>query len=126
MIAPSHPLAPATPLHTRLAPESIRSGMNEAAFQEAWRGFLRDDDLVIGWGNYAASLLVERGAFLPPDYVDLRGFTTRFLGRKLGALESFAATLGADVTPTASGRGTDRMQLVVAILRHLRSLASTG
>lgn len=125
LVAPSKPLSPGTPLHTRLAPELLARGTTLAEAQRAFRAFVRDDDTACGWGHYSASLWSRLGGFLPPTYVDLRGAAARWSQSRPGSLEDFARRLGLAPTPLGTGRGGERVALVAAIAEHMIRQRST-
>jgi DTW domain-containing protein YfiP len=127
IVAPEHPLSPSTPLHSRLDAELIRSGTSEADLLAAWRAFVRDDDVVCGYGYYAAGLLKGRGGFLPSRYVDVRTIATQSLRGTKGlrekprSIEDFAGRFGNDWEPLGRGRGGARLAMTVGILEALLS-----
>jgi len=119
LVAPSHPLSPSTPDHTALAASDILGAMPGAQFLDAWNEFVRPDDVVCGWGHYAANRFRERGGVLPKTYLDLRSITTAWLREKPGTIEACAARFGTLEDPLGRGRGGARLAMAHQILQHL-------
>ena len=124
IVAPRRPLAPSTPLHTRIPEARLAAGETFAGFAARWRAFVRDDDVVCAWGHYATSLLLEEGGFLPEKYVDVRRAVGDLLKSKVGAIEDVGARLGlAPSAPVGEGRAAERLARVVDVTRHLAAMA---
>lgn len=120
IVAPSHPLCPMTPAHTRLSAAELAAGTSMSDLLERWRAFVRDDDVLCGWGFYAPSLLAKQGGFLPRGFVDLRDAATRWLRDKPGSLEAHAERVGWDGATLGAGRGGRRLAMALAVTRHLQ------
>lgn len=125
--APRNPLAPSTPMHTRLAPERILAGGSMNQLFARWRAFVRDGDVVCGWGHYATALFRAEGGELPEAPLDLRHAARELVGGKVGTLEEFAERI--DVRPVACGvpgRAGDRLARLVGIAERFRTIAACG
>jgi len=116
---PEAPVAPSLEYHSELDPESIGLAQSRAELLGKWRAFIREDDIVVGWGRYAADLLSRHGGYLPETFVDLRTTAARFLKTKPGAIESFAENIGATPKSLGTARGGRRLALTVAAAEHL-------
>jgi DTW domain-containing protein YfiP len=126
LVAPEYPLSPSTTLHTRLAERSMLEGQSMDRLHSEWRAFLREGDVIAGWGYYAAGLFAKKGGFLPPGYCDIRAATTRWLRAKPGSLEGLAERIGASFEASEGGRGVERMLMCAAVVRWLRAAAVAG
>jgi hypothetical protein len=120
VLAPSHPISPRTPLHTGLSREVLLAGGSMDELDARWRAFVRDTDIVCSWGRYATSLFVARGGFLPATRVDLRHTARELTKRKVGTVEAYIASIGADPGPAlCRGRAGTRLAQATAVARHL-------
>ena len=119
LIRPRYPLSETTPFHTRLSAAELQAGSPFADFHERWRQFVRDDDVVVFWGPYAAVLLEKEGGFVPESSVDLRLAMTHFLGDKPGSQNELAVRLGLDSAPIGRGRGGARLGGTAAVAAFL-------
>ncbi len=119
IVRPRAPIAPSTPVHTRLDIGEIEAGMTREEALSAWRSFVRDEDVVVGWGFYAAGLMRESGGFLPERYVDLRCAATQWGRKKPGSVEDFATSLGLSPASLGAGRGGARLGMAAAVTRAL-------
>ncbi len=120
VLAPRHPLAAATPSHTRLSPETLASGRSVEQLGDAWRAFVRDTDIVCSWGHYATRLFDGMGLPLP-ERLDLRHAARVYAKGKVGTLEDFVTKLGATPsTPAGPGRAHVRLAELSAIVRALQ------
>jgi DTW domain-containing protein len=129
VVAPRQPLAPAVAEQIGIPEARLRAGVDVAAWREAWRGFLRDDDALISWGTFARDLAVADGLALPGARVDLRGDVVGLLGvprrrgdtartprARVGAVDTAASALGvARPELGVSGRGGRRLAALVGI-----------
>jgi DTW domain-containing protein YfiP len=112
-------LAPTTTLHIRLAQARLAAGMSREEFVAAWRAFVRDDDVLVGWGSYAPRVLTRAGAFVPPAHLDLRHVANVLANRRVGSLEAFHATLAQRRAATFEGRGGARLAMALDVLEAL-------
>jgi DTW domain-containing protein YfiP len=118
------PLAPSTPIHTRLSRDDLVQGGSLQELFDRWRSFLRPTDIVCSWGRYATSLFASSGGHLPTERIDLREVARRFTQSKVGTLEGFAASLGISESPSkARGRAGVRLSQVEDIARYFRAAA---
>jgi DTW domain-containing protein len=118
-IAPRRPLSPSFELHTRVASQRVLEGEDFAQFHERLRGFVRDRDLLLGWGSYAYDRLVAEGVELP-ERLDLRELTRRQLRQKTGEVAGCATLLGVvPEAPWALGRTGERLAAAVGVARAL-------
>lgn len=120
--APAHPLAPGTTHHTRLDEARLRAAGPRAALLDELAGWLRPSDLLCTWGHYGADLLRAAGGAVPADRLDLRVAAQRLLQRRPGALEDYAATLGADGAPLGEGRAGARLGMLAGIVARWQAL----
>lgn len=117
VLAPRHPLAPATPSHTWLTPAALAAGRSSEELADAWRAFARDTDVVCSWGHYATRLFEALGLSLP-ERLDLRQAARVYAKGKVGTLEDFAGTLGVRPSPSvAPGRARVRLAQLSGIAR---------
>ena len=124
LAAPTDRLAPATPIHTRLGEDAILGAPPFTELAHGFASFVRASDVVCSWGRYAPSLFVRQGGALPAMSLDLRAIAGAHLGRKPGSMADFLRAVGADPrSPSAAGRGGERLGQLVAIVEHLVAVA---
>lgn len=123
VIAPRQPLAPMTPIHTRLSAETVRAGISFEEFQTRWRAFLSDEDVLCSWGPYAPGLIIKEGGFLPRRCVDLRFAASRWLRGPAGSVEELCARWELHPAPVGLGRGGERAARALAVARYLHDHA---
>jgi hypothetical protein len=124
LIAPQHPLAPSFTRHTGLAAERFTGAQTFAAFSERWRTFVRENDVLCGWGYFSSELLRTQGAAVPRRF-DVRQGVRQFLRMKPGDIAQVAARLSADLpAPWVMGRTGLRVAALAAIVRNLVARAS--
>jgi DTW domain-containing protein YfiP len=115
-VAPRNPLAAGTVGHCGIPDAVLRGGAGLAEFQSAWRAFVRDTDILCGWGPYVHELLDGAGAFVPERRFDLRAQARLFLHGPAGSPSDFAARVMAPAAPsTEPGRAGERLAKVVAV-----------
>jgi len=119
IVQPPGPLAPSTPHHIELPAERLASGTSALAFRDAWRAFVKDDDVLCAWGDHSLRLLARAGGFVPTESVDLRRVARVLENRHLGSLDAFGATLPEAPGPGLEGRGGRRLGLLARVLRHV-------
>lgn len=118
-VAPRHPLSPNTPSHLHLDPATLYRGGSLATLIEAWRAFVREDDVVCSWGRYATNLFGRSGGYLPSQRYDLRQVTKHVLKRNIGTMEEFFASLAqTPLAPFAQGRAGQRLAQLARIAEH--------
>jgi hypothetical protein len=122
VLAPRHPLASATPSHTRLSAETLLAGRSVEELAAAWRAFVRDTDVVCSWGHYATRLFEGMGLALPRERLDLRQAARVHAKGKVGTLDDFVTRLGATPSPpAAAGRAHVRLAELGAIVRAFQA-----
>jgi DTW domain-containing protein YfiP len=112
--APEQPLSPSACFHSGLDADVLHASPPRAALVDAFARWQRPTDVVCTWGHYAAELYGMRGQ------TDLRAAAQRMLHAKVGAIETFAATLGPAPAPLAPGRAGRRAALLAQILAAWR------
>jgi DTW domain-containing protein len=127
VVAPRGPLCPVTPNHTELTRDTLESGEALDAALARWSRFLRPDDVVCSWGAYPQTLLRGAGGELSATRLDLRDIARVHARRRVGALEAFCESIGADEgAALGQGRAGRRLAGVVAIARALTSSPATA
>lgn len=119
VIAPRGELAPSTTVHVELSTQTLEGGMSLDAFREAWHAFVRDDDVLCGWGQHTFGLLASVGASAGGEVLDLRSLVRVLENRRIGRLESFHAELGCVPALVRPGRGGRRIGMCVDVVRAL-------
>jgi DTW domain-containing protein YfiP len=124
VLAPVGPVAPRTPSYIGLAEAAVRGGGTPVELADAWRGFVKETDLVCFWGHYATSLFVRSiGGAWPALRLDLRTVSRDFAKAKVGSLEDHVERLGLAIdAPRIEGRAGRRVAEVVALVEHFRRL----
>jgi len=119
VLAPRHPLSPATAMHAGLSRSVLAAGRSTAELAAAWRGFVRERDLVCSWGHYSTTLFAGiEGVALPQERLDLRQAARVYARGKVGTLDDFVARIGATLSPPAgTGRAHVRLAQIVAVAR---------
>jgi DTW domain-containing protein YfiP len=116
VLAPRHPLSPATSLHAGLSAESLAGGRGVAELEVRWRAFVRETDVVCSWGHYITALFAGMGLPLPGERVDLRQAARVYARGKVGTLDDFVSRLGAAPSqPAGEGRAHVRLAQIAAI-----------
>jgi DTW domain-containing protein YfiP len=123
-IAPEQPLAFSPLKHARLEESRIRGGLTRAAFDETWRSFLRPDDILCVWGTYGMNLLRRHGASLPERILDVRKVSGDWLKRRPGSVEALVEDLALAYQTRGSGRGGERLGMLVAVTEQLVARAA--
>ena len=101
LLRPQGPLSPSAAFHLELPEEALAQAEPRAAALARWRGFLREGEVLVGWGTFCKSLLSAEG-MQGVQFVNLRGVLAASLGRRPGSVEAVAARLG---TPSLAGQG---------------------
>jgi len=117
--APAGALAPSTSFHCELPDARLLAGDPLGDVVAAFARFVRPTDVIGAWGHHGLDLLRDAGG--PTlERIDLRATTQRYLHRKLGSLEDFAATLG-DTPPLGDGRAGRRIAALAQVIANLRA-----
>jgi DTW domain-containing protein len=119
VLKPRQAICPATLRHTRLGEDELARGTTPLELQTSWNGFLREGDVLVGWGHYAAQLFAAEGGLLPERFLDLRRLLTRELRAKPGPLERCAVRHASVGAPLGLGRGGERLAQLVALTEAL-------
>jgi len=129
IVAPRQPLSPAVAEQIGIPEARLRGGADLEAWRQAWRGFRRDDDVVMTWGTFARDLAVADGLQMGGARVDLRGDVVGLLRvprrrgeavrtprARVGAVDTAATVLGvARPELGLAGRGGRRLAALVGI-----------
>jgi len=119
-IRPRRPLAPWTPARLGLPDGLLATGCEIDEARDAWRAFLKPDDVVVGWGRFTPAVLAAEAAPCPA-WIDLRGEVGRRLGRKPGGTGPACEAFGApSEEPWAPGRGGRRLAELAGLVTALR------
>lgn len=115
VVRPRGRLAPSCPVQIELPVQRIEGGLSWEEFQSRWSAFVSGDQLVCLWGKHAGDVAVREGLSLERR-IDLRSFSIKHVGRRLGEPEAYARELGAEpVAPRGQGRAWRRLAVVEAI-----------
>jgi DTW domain-containing protein len=121
---PRYPLAPSTPRHIRLTDEQLAAGVPMEELQAAWRGFVKETDVICSWGRYATRVFAAEGGYLPNTRIDLRQAGRQLLKGKVGTLEEFLAHVGKEApADLARGRAGLRAAQIRAVVGHYVDVA---
>ena len=117
--APREPLSPTTTRHTDLDAACLFGGVPRERLVEDYARFVRSTDVICSWGHYATNLMVASGGPAPSEWLDLRGAARRITKRRVGTLETFAATIPMEsLPPLGRGRAGRRLAALVSLVRH--------
>jgi DTW domain-containing protein YfiP len=122
LIAPRLPLAGSTPHHLQIASDAILAGEPLELARQRWRAFLRETDLLTGWGYFSLNLLRDAELALG-EALDLRPAVARLLKRRAGGIEAAAAMLKSApaAAPVARGRAGVRTEALVRVVQTLQA-----
>lgn len=115
LLQPARPLGPRVPQHLDLDPATILAAPPRAEVFTAWRRFLRDGDLLVGWGGFCRDLLAREGAALPP-FENLRSAVAQLRQGTPGSVEALAEAAGARL-PEGRGRAMRRLHALAHVTR---------
>jgi len=124
VLAPRHALCESTPTHIAMAPDVLLAGSDVADFLERWRAFVRCDDVLCGWGDFALTQLEAIGGALPSGgraaHIDVRQLVRRASGGVVGTAEAHLVAHGIEMPMALGmGRGGMRLGLLVATVASL-------
>jgi len=128
---PRFPISPSTPAYVGLARDALAAGGGLDELFEAWRAFVRDDDVVCSWGRYATRLFVTSGGWLPPSRVDLRLVARQIMKGKVGTIEHvverLSAAPGLDLARGRAGlRAAQSRAIALRYVEVARSASGVG
>jgi hypothetical protein len=126
MIAPRRPLTPSPMKYGGLDEAAVRGGGSVAELIAGWQSFVRPDDVICVWGQYALELFRAEGAPVTDRLIDLRKVMGDYLQRRPGAPESLVQGLGLSFQPCGKGRGGERLGVLAALTRWLRIDSGIG
>lgn len=119
LIAPRRPLSPGVPGHLSIPAARILSGEELGAALRRFRAFLRQGDVLCGWGGYAVDLLAACGEPARP-FLDVRLVAARLLRRKPGGVEQALRVFGgAEASPLGEGRAGARIAALASLIERL-------
>jgi len=122
LAAPTGPLAPSTTFHSQLDEARLHAAGTRAALFAAFARFVRPTDVIASWGDYGPTLYAGSGGALDGhELLDLRALAHRLTNKKLGALETYATSVGADAPPLGEGRAGRRLAMLVALVAQWRA-----
>jgi DTW domain-containing protein len=113
LLQPKRPLSPSVPFHLDLPAEALATAEERGAALARWQGFLRDDDLLVGWGHFCAALLQQEGLAARP-FLDLRAVLAQCSSRRPGSVETCAGLLAVPL-PNGKGRAARRLVALSAV-----------
>lgn len=117
LLAPARPLGPTVAFHLGVDAAALLMAPPRDEVLSRWSRFVREDDVLVGWGPFCRALLTAEG-HAPPEFINLRGVFSHLLGRRPGSVESWAESLGV-VLPSDQGRAGRRLFALSAVLEVL-------
>ena len=120
-VAPQEPLCRSTMDHARVSEAQLRGGLERQAFVDAWRAFVRDDDVMCAWNAYAITILERRGAFVPRERFDARIGAARWMGSRPGGIEGIVEKLGLEPVVMGHGRAGERLGKIASVVDAMRT-----
>ncbi len=117
LLRPARRLGPRVPQHLDVTAEVIEAAAPREEVLTAWRAFLREGDVLVGWGRYCRDLLAQEDA-APGTYVNLRRVVAQHRNASPGSVEDVAVAAGA-VLPEGRGRGLRRLTALAHVTREL-------
>jgi DTW domain-containing protein len=120
LAAPEFELSPNTTFHARLPEEALRSAGTRGSLLAAFSTFIRPTDVIASWGHYSTNLFIASGGALT-ERLDLRALGHRLTNKRMGSLETVAATVGPPVQPLGKGRAGIRLAALSQLVTHWRA-----
>lgn len=117
LLSPLRPLGPHVPMHLDLPANCFEEAPSRQLALERWAGFLRPDDILLGWGGYCAALLHQEGA-LNHEFINLRSALSQVSSGRLGSVEACATRLNA-LLPEGRGRAARRLEALLHVGRAM-------
>lgn len=115
LLRPVRPLGPRVPSHLDVTAERILAAEPREEVFRAWKEFVREDDLFIGWGGFCADLLGREG-HRPREFLNLRSVIASMHEGKPGSVESLAEKMGATLS-AGGGRALRRLESLGFVTR---------
>jgi hypothetical protein len=104
IVAPRGPLAPSASVQLRIDAATLAAGEPWAAFRARWEAFVREDDVLCGWGHFPIATLANEDIRLPGARLDARVVASQLMGARGGTPEDCARRLEElGRAPRASG-----------------------
>jgi DTW domain-containing protein YfiP len=119
LIAPRRPLTASPMKYGRIDEAELRNAGTVAELEAGWRAFVRTDDVICVWGQYALELLRAEGVTVPERSVDIRKVMGDYLHRRPGCPASLVTELGLSWQPHGQGRAGDRLGMLAALTSWL-------
>jgi DTW domain-containing protein YfiP len=117
LIRPDVALAETTHEHVELPVEKILAGEDRAQAMARWKDFLRDDDVLTGWGWFTLGLARDNSP--ERHLLDLREKVIDVLKRRPGGLEEATIALGGTGAAEGHGRAGRRLNALEIVLSRL-------
>lgn len=118
LIRPDEALDASAPFHAELSSEEILAGESRGSALARWRAFLREGDVLAGWGYFTHALVAPHAQ--GHAYLDLRERLLRVTRKKVGGLdEAVAGVPTMDADAASRGRAGRRMHALRTLHRAL-------
>jgi hypothetical protein len=117
LMRPGAALNETTHDHVELPAEEILAGEDRAQAMTRWRDFLREDDVLTGWGWFTLGLARDNSP--ERELLDLREKTIDVLKRRPGGLEEATIALGGQGAKEGRGRAGRRLNALEVVLSRL-------
>jgi hypothetical protein len=119
LVAPRVPCAPGVAVQTGLTLDALAAGVTVDAMLARWRSFVREDDLVCTWGDFATALFEAAGGTFAAPPTDLRRLLRAEWRGNVGSPRACRERLGAEAVTgrLGMGRAGERLGDLVAIAR---------
>jgi len=119
LIVPRQPMYKWSCSHCGLAADDMREAVSFSEFDERWRSFLRPNDIICTWRDYASRLLLRDGGFLPAERLCLRQMAGNLHRCQLGSLERYVEERSLACEVMGRGRGGERLGKLAATVENL-------
>ncbi len=119
LLRPARPLGPRVPRHLDVEADVIEAAPPRAEVLGDWRRFVREGDVLLGWGRYCADLLAREGQAVDA-YLNLRGVVAQLRDAAPGSVEEMATALGGSLSD-GQGRAVRRLDALAHVTRAMLS-----
>jgi DTW domain-containing protein YfiP len=123
ILKPRCPLASSPMCHSRIDERALAQGASVPDLLQAFSTFTREGDVICTWGHYGRDLYLREQPTALAHWVDIRKVVGDYLKRRPGSIESIVEERGLAYTPQGSGRGGERLGMLMAVTRWLASEA---